>query len=121
MKKKILVTGGSGYKGVKLIKTLIENGYSVINIDKNIFGNYFIHSKNVTNYKLDILDIGKINLNLFISGVFLFVVESRNEYFSNNKLTDSIDISPSQSQINKSNPGIIFSVFLCSLIKLCAA
>jgi nucleoside-diphosphate-sugar epimerase len=62
MKKKILVTGGSGYKGTKLVKTLIENGYSVINIDKNIFGNYFIHNKQVTNYKLDICEIGKVNL-----------------------------------------------------------
>ena len=62
MKNKILVTGGSGYKGTKLIKILIENGYSVINIDKNIFGNYFIHNKKVTNYKLDVCDIGKVNL-----------------------------------------------------------
>lgn len=62
MKKKILVTGGSGYKGVKIIKKLIEKGYSVINIDKNIFGNHFIKNKNVSNYKLDINEVGKINL-----------------------------------------------------------
>ena len=35
MRKKILVTGGSGYQGVKLIKKLIDNNYSVINIDNN--------------------------------------------------------------------------------------
>jgi len=62
MRKKILVTGGSGYKGVKLIHNLIEQGYSVINIDKNIFGNYFIKNKYITNYKLDINEIHKINL-----------------------------------------------------------
>ena len=45
MTKKILVTGGSGYKGVKLIKSLLKHGYKVINIDKNIFGNYFINIK----------------------------------------------------------------------------
>ena len=39
MKKKILVTGGSGYKGVKLINKLIEEGYQVINLDINYFGN----------------------------------------------------------------------------------
>ena len=33
----------------------------VINIDKNIFGNYFFKHKNLENYKLDIQDI-KINL-----------------------------------------------------------
>jgi len=62
MTKKILVTGGSGYKGVKLIKSLLKHGYKVINIDKNIFGNYFISHKNVKNYKIDIKDIGKIDL-----------------------------------------------------------
>ena len=62
MIKKILVTGGSGYKGVKLIKALIEDGYKVINIDKNIFGNYFIDHKNVKNYKIDIKDISKIDI-----------------------------------------------------------
>ena len=62
MTKKILVTGGSGYKGVKLIKSLLKHGYKVINIDKNIFGNYFINHKNVKNYKMDIKDIGKIDI-----------------------------------------------------------
>ena len=38
MKKTILVTGGSGYKGNKLIKTLLKNDYKIINIDKNLFG-----------------------------------------------------------------------------------
>jgi nucleoside-diphosphate-sugar epimerase len=62
MKKKILVTGGSGYQGVKLIKILINKGYSVINIDNNLFGNYFIKNKNIKNYQLDINEINKINL-----------------------------------------------------------
>lgn len=62
MKKKILVTGGSGYQGVKLIERLIKDNYNVINIDKNLFGNYFIKSKKVRNFKLDINQIKKINL-----------------------------------------------------------
>jgi nucleoside-diphosphate-sugar epimerase len=62
MKKKILVTGGSGYQGVKLISNLIKEGYSVINIDNNLFGNYFIKNKKVKNYQLDINQIYKINL-----------------------------------------------------------
>jgi len=60
--KTVLVTGGSGYQGVKLIKNLIKDNYSVINIDNNLFGNYFIKHKNVKNYKLDINEIYKINL-----------------------------------------------------------
>ena len=66
MNKKILVTGGSGYQGVKLIKKLIDRGYSVINIDNNFFGNYFFKDKKVKNFKLDINQIYKINLK----GVF---------------------------------------------------
>ena len=62
MKKKILVTGGSGYQGVKFIKKLVNDGYSVINIDNNLFGNYFINHKRVKNYNLDINQIYKINL-----------------------------------------------------------
>ena len=66
MNKKILVTGGSGYQGVKLIRKLIDRGYSVINIDNNLFGNYFFKNKKVKNFKLDINQIYKINLK----GVF---------------------------------------------------
>ena len=62
MRKKILVTGGSGYKGVKLIKRLVDEGYDVINLDLNYFGNYFINSSHIKNYKLDILQIQKLNL-----------------------------------------------------------
>lgn len=62
MRKKILVTGGSGYKGVKLVKRLVDEGYDVINLDLNYFGNYFIKSSHIKNYKLDILQIQKLNL-----------------------------------------------------------
>ncbi len=62
MKKKILVTGGSGYQGVKLIRKLIDEGYSVINIDNNLFGKYFIKHKEVKNFQLDINEIYKIGL-----------------------------------------------------------
>ena len=60
--KKILVTGGCGYKGALLIKKLVHLNYKVINIDRNIFGNYFLNHKNVKNYNIDIREIDKINL-----------------------------------------------------------
>jgi len=62
MKKKILVTGGSGYQGVKLIKNLIDDGYYIINIDNNLFGNYFLKHKRIKNYQLDINEVNKIDL-----------------------------------------------------------
>ena len=49
---------------LKLIKKLIDNNYSVINIDNNLFGNYFIKNKKVKNYKLDINQIQKINVGV---------------------------------------------------------
>ncbi len=62
MKKRILVTGGSGYKGTNLIKKLIKQNFYVINVDNNLFGNNFIKNKSVKNYKLDILNIRKVNI-----------------------------------------------------------
>ena len=37
---RILVTGGCGYKGSVLIPTLLQNGYDVISVDTQWFGNY---------------------------------------------------------------------------------
>ena len=62
MRKKILITGGSGYKGCVLIPKLLDNNFSVINIDKNLFGKNLINHKYVKNYNLDVLDVDKINL-----------------------------------------------------------
>jgi len=62
MKKEILVTGGSGYKGTVLIKKLVDQNYRVINIDNNLFGKNNFKHKNVKNYNLDISEIKKINL-----------------------------------------------------------
>jgi nucleoside-diphosphate-sugar epimerase len=60
---KILITGGSGYVGVELIKKLIKNNYKIINIDNNLFGNFFIKNKNVTNFNLDIKFINKVDIS----------------------------------------------------------
>ena len=62
MRKKILITGGSGYKGCVLIPKLLDKNFSVINIDKNLFGKNLIKHKYVKNYNLDVLEIEKINL-----------------------------------------------------------
>ena len=44
------------------IKRLIQDGYEVINIDLNYFGNYFIKHKSVKNFK---------NFTTSLSSVFL--------------------------------------------------
>ena len=59
---KILVTGGCGYKGSILIPKLLKMGHKVISIDTQWFGNYLPKNKNLTNIKLDVNDIDKVNL-----------------------------------------------------------
>ena len=54
---KILVTGGSGFKGHVLVPKLLKRGYKVIVLDTLWFGNYFKESDNLTVIKADIRDL----------------------------------------------------------------
>jgi nucleoside-diphosphate-sugar epimerase len=55
--KNILVTGGCGYIGVKLVPLLLENNYKVIVIDTCWFGNKLKKKKNLIIIKKDIRNI----------------------------------------------------------------
>ena len=57
---KILVTGGSGYKGSVLIPLLLKDGHKVINVDTNWFGNNLSEHKHLENIEADIRDIDLI-------------------------------------------------------------
>ena len=59
---KILVTGGSGYKGSVLIPKLLRKNYQITNIDTQWFGNYLPRHKNLKNFKKNILDISDNDL-----------------------------------------------------------
>ena len=43
---KILVTGGSGYKGSVLIPLLLKDGHEIVSIDTDWFGNNLVSHKN---------------------------------------------------------------------------
>ena len=58
---KILITGGCGYVGSKLIKYLLNKNHKIINIDTQWFGKNLKNHKNLKNIKLDIRDV-KTNL-----------------------------------------------------------
>jgi nucleoside-diphosphate-sugar epimerase len=59
---KILVTGGSGYKGSVLIPKLLKENYKITNIDTQWFGNHLPKHKNLKNLKKNILDISDNDL-----------------------------------------------------------
>ena len=59
---KILITGGSGYKGSVLIPKLLNLNHKVINLDTMWFGNFLPKHKNLKNIKSDIRNIDKIKL-----------------------------------------------------------
>ncbi len=59
---KILVTGGNGYVGNKLIPKLLKSNYTVYSLDLNLFGDHLIKHKNLKKIKADVKDISKLNI-----------------------------------------------------------
>ena len=55
--KKVLITGGCGYVGTKLIDFLVRDYDKIINIDTQWFGNYLKESNNLVNIKGDVRNI----------------------------------------------------------------
>ena len=66
MKKKILIFGGSGYVGSKLIVNLLKNNFEVINYDLDLFGKKHLPFKNNSfkHIHADIRDTDKIKQTL---------------------------------------------------------
>lgn len=58
---KILITGGSGYVGSKLIPRLLKKKHHIINIDTQWFGHYLKNHRRLKNYKMDYAFIDQIN------------------------------------------------------------
>ena len=57
---KILVTGGSGFKGSVLIPKLLKAGHSVVSVDTNWFWDNLDNNKNLEKINCDIREIDKI-------------------------------------------------------------
>lgn len=62
MSKKILVTGGCGYVGTLLTRSLLEKGHEVVVYDIQWFGNFLENHPRLTVVKGDIRDIDEVPL-----------------------------------------------------------
>ena len=57
--KKILITGGCGYVGTKLVNSLVKKYSNIVNLDNQWFGNYLQEKEGLLNIKGDIRNIEK--------------------------------------------------------------
>jgi UDP-glucose 4-epimerase len=65
--KKILITGGAGFIGKELTKSLLNYNYNLFILDKLVFKQRFINNKKIKNYKIDI--VNKVKLNHLIKKI----------------------------------------------------
>ena len=98
---KILVTGGCGYKGSILIPKLLDEGYQVINVDNQWFGNYLPQHKNLTNLKKDIRDIEAIPMSNIDSIIHLANIANDPAVELNPTLSWEINVLASQQLADK--------------------
>ena len=69
--KNILVTGGLGFVGSKLVPKLLSSGFFVTVIDVGWFGNFIDNHSNLTIIKDDIRNIKNIELGTFDTVIHL--------------------------------------------------
>ncbi len=84
---KILVTGGCGYIGSKLIPKLLDEKHSVISVDTQFFGNPLKNHKNLKNLKLNFYNLTKKNLNKVDTVIHLAAISNDPAALLNSKIT----------------------------------
>lgn len=60
--KSVLVVGGCGYVGTKLVSRLLEFGYGVYVIDWMVYGNYLPFNRSLSCYNLDIRNFDEVKV-----------------------------------------------------------
>ena len=98
---KLLITGGCGYVGTELIKSLLKKNYKIINVDNQWFGNFLPQHKNLKNLKLDIRQIDKINFIGIDAIVHLAGVANDPSAELNEKLSWDINVLATKFLIEK--------------------
>ena len=99
--KKILVTGGCGYKGSILIPKLLNKGYYVVCLDTQWFGSYLEKRDNLEIIKSDIRNIDSLNLENVDSIIHLANVANDPAVELNPTMSWEINVLAGQQLIDK--------------------
>jgi nucleoside-diphosphate-sugar epimerase len=102
MKERILVTGGCGYVGSKLVPTLLSNGYDVTVIDTQWFGNYLKPHDCLTVIKLDTRDLNESKLVGFTRIIHLANIANDPAVDLDQTLSWEVNVLATQQLIEKS-------------------
>ena len=62
MKKNIFITGGCGYKGSKIVPTLLKSGHKITVFDTTWFGNYLPSNTNLSVISGDVRNLKNLSL-----------------------------------------------------------
>ena len=98
---RILITGGCGYKGSLLIPKLLNNGYEIINIDTQWFGNYLEQHPKLKNIKQDIRKLDQISLSGIDSIIHLANIANDPAVDLNPNLSWEVNVLAGQQLIDK--------------------
>ncbi len=99
--KKILVTGGCGYKGSILVPKLLDKGYYVVCLDTQWFGSYLEKRENLEIIKSDIRNIDSLNLENVDSIIHLANVANDPAVELNPAMSWEINVLAGQQLIDK--------------------
>ena len=102
MKERILVTGGCGYVGSKLVPALIANGYDITVIDAQWFGNYLKPQDGLTVIKLDTRDLNETHLRGFSRIIHLANIANDPAVDLDQTLSWEVNVLATQQLIEKS-------------------
>ena len=100
---RIVVTGGSGYKGSILIPQLLKNNHTVYNVDTNWFGDYLQNSNGLTKLKGDIRDLKDLSLKGFDTIIHLANVANDPAVELNPSLSWEVNVLAGQQLIDKAS------------------
>ena len=111
----IFITGGCGYIGSVLTKTLLAKGHNVVVLDTQWFGNYLEQHSNLKIIKGDIRNIEKVELNQFDSIIHLANIANDPGVDLNPLLSWEVNVLATQNLADKaSRAGVKHFLFASS-------